>query len=80
MDNHNDIDELKQKLKYKERIKESCELEERLHQDTPPSVEASKKSEDKNEDAVDNGKMKVAHRSKTSSKADLPDDEVEKEA
>ncbi|MFB9861434.1 FtsQ-type POTRA domain-containing protein [Salinicoccus siamensis] len=77
MDNHNDIDELKRKLKHRERERDSRDSEERLQQDPPPPVEASKKSADKNVEAIGNGKRKVASRSKASRKAALPDDEVE---
>ncbi|MHC0552722.1 hypothetical protein [Salinicoccus sp. CNSTN-B1] len=76
MDNHNDIDELKRKLKHRERERDSRDSEERLQQD-PPAGRSIKKSADKNVEAIGNGKRKVASRSKASRKAALPDDEVE---
>ncbi|GAA3718428.1 hypothetical protein GCM10022378_05830 [Salinicoccus jeotgali] len=77
MDNHNDIDELKQKLKQRERDKKACKLEERLQQDTPPPVEKPKKSVDKRTSNVDGENRKEVPRSRTGKEAVIPDEEIE---
>lgn len=77
MDNHNDIDKLKQKLKHRERAGNSRDSEERLQQDTPPPVETPKKSVDKRASTADGEKRKKASRSRTGKEAALPDEEIE---